>query len=441
MTRSAILRGWGRSGVPGREVLSEDLESLTVGAVLTRGLGRAYGDAALPPEGVEEVAGSRRANRILGLDEATGMLRAEAGLSLLDLNRLLLPQGWFVPVSPGTQHVTLGGMVAADVHGKNHHRSGTIGRHVSSLRLRVPDGRVLEVSREVEAELFRATLGGMGLTGHVLEVALAMEPVPGSSIVSESRRFPRLEPLAEALVASGREWPLTAAWVDGLATGASLGRGVLLVGRWAEDGEAPDSTRDSGPLVSVPMDAPSFLLNRASVGAFNALYYRRHSRLPRRVAVSYESFFYPLDVVGSWNRLYGRRGFTQYQCVIPRERGIDGLVRFWRRMHELGGWPFLVVLKDFGAEGEGILSFPRPGFTLALDFPLGAGTGALVAGLNREARTLGGRIYLAKDALSTAEDFLAMEGERVQRFREVKRRWDPQNRVRSRLSDRLGLGP
>ena len=435
-----MLEGWGRLAAPGRESLSEDLESLTESAVLTRGLGRAYGDAALPPAGVDTVAGSRRADRILSFDPGTGLLRAEAGLSLLELNRLLLSRGRFVPVSPGTQHVTLGGMVAADVHGKNHHRAGTFGAHVRSLRMRVADGRILDVSREEEPELFRATLGGMGLTGHILEVAVTLDAVPSPWLVTRVRRYPSLEPLAEALLEAGGEWPLTAAWVDGLAAGARTGRGVVLAGRWAEPAEAPERRPRTGSLASVPFDAPELLLNRLSIRAFNALYHHRHPRRAKTAVGPYTSFFYPLDVLGDWNRLYGRRGFVQYQCVLPRERGISGLVRFWERMHALDGFPYLVVLKDFGDEGEGTLSFPRPGFTLALDFPYrGERTRDLVAGLDREVREQGGRIYLAKDALSTAESFAAMEGDRLERFLAVKRRWDPDDRLRSRQSDRLGL--
>ena len=431
-----MLRGWGRQGVPGREVLSEDLEAVTESAVLTRGLGRAYGDAALPPEGVREVAASRRADRILGLDETTGLLRGEAGVSLLELNRLLLPRGWFVPVSPGTQHVTLGGLVAADVHGKNHHRAGTVGRHVRDLRMRVADGRVLDVSRDGHSDLFRATLGGMGLTGHVLEVSLEMERVPSAWVLSVAQRFSDLESLAEALVVWGEDWPFTAAWIDGVSRS---GRGVLLAGRWADPGEAPEEPPRPGPRLSVPFEAPGFLLNDLSIRAFNALYFLRHPKGRRERIVSYEPFFYPLDVLAHWNRLYGRRGLTQYQCVVPREAGVAGLLRFWRRMVENGGRPYLVVLKDFGAEGEGTLSFPRPGFTLALDFPVGAGTRELVAGLNAELRELGGRIYLAKDAFSTAGELRALEGERLDRFLEVKRAWDPEGRIRSRQAERLRL--
>ncbi|MDX1631886.1 MAG: FAD-binding oxidoreductase [Thermoanaerobaculia bacterium] len=440
MTRESTIAGWGRLGVPGQEILSEDLEAITRDSPLTRGLGRSYGDAALPPRDRREIAGSRRADRILSFDSAAGRLRGEAGLSLEELNRILLPRGWFVPVSPGTEYVTLGGMVAADIHGKNHHRKGTVGRHVRELTIRTPERGIVTASREENLDLFRATLGGMGLTGHILEVALEMQPVPTPWIFGVSQRFDSLSQLAEALTVWGEEWPFTAAWVDGTAGGGGSGRGILFAGRWAEPEEAP---REPGyrRRFEVPFEAPEVLLNRASIRLFNAAYFRRHPRARREELVDHRAFFYPLDAVGSWNRLYGRRGMTQYQCVIPAGSGAEGLLDFWGWMRRLDAVPFLAVLKDFGAEGEGVLSFPRSGFTFALDFPVTPETPSLVGRLNGKLRDLGGRVYLAKDAFTTAEDFAAMEAERLDRFLEIKARWDPEATIRSRLSERLDLVP
>ena len=434
MPRAEALAGWGGLGVPGREVCSEDLAAATREVPLTRGLGRAYGDAALPPPGVERVAGSRLADRILAFDEESGLVRAEAGLSLRALHRLVLPRGWFVPVSPGTELVTLGGMVAADVHGKNHHAAGTFGAHVDELLLRVGDGRLVRCSPREESELFWATVGGMGLTGHVLEVAFRLERVPSPWILAETRRFARLGPLVQALREASTRWPFTAAWLDCLAGGEALGRGVLHQGRWCGRDEGPEKPPKPRPELPVPFRAPSWLLNRASVGLFNRLTYA--TTFPGRRVVHPSKFFYPLDSVQDWNRLYGSRGMTQHQCVLPLA-GADEVRAFLELIRRHGGQPFLAVLKDFGAEGCGLLSFPRPGLTLALDFAVDARTPELVAALNRHVLEAGGRVYLAKDAFTTAADFAALEGERLVRFQQVRRKWDPEGRIRSRLSTRL----
>jgi len=428
------LAGWGGVSAPGCEVRSEDLAAVTRDAALTRGLGRAYGDAALPPPGVERVAGSRLADRILAFDPESGRLRAEAGLSLRALHRSTMPRGFFAPVSPGTEEVTLGGMVAADVHGKNHHVAGTFGRHVEELLLRVGDGRIVRCSPHEEAELFWATMGGMGLTGHVLEVTFRLDRIPSPWILCETLRFPRLVPLVQALREASTQWPFTVAWIDCLAGGDALGRGVLQRGRWCGRDEAPAVPPRQRFTLPVPFHAPSWLLNRGTATLFNDFFYA--TGFPGRRVVHPGQFFYPLDRVRDWSRLYGRRGMTQHQCVLPLA-GADEVAAFLATVRRAGGRPFLAVLKDFGAEGSGLLSFPRPGLTLALDFAVDERTPALVAALNRHVRELGGRIYLAKDAFSTASDFAALEGERLARFQQVRRKWDPEGRIRSRLSTRL----
>lgn len=429
----ARLSGWGRYPVvEGRERVSEDLEAATEGASLTRGLGRSYGDASLPaPGGI--AAASRLADRVLAFDEETGLLRAEAGLSLVRMNRLMLTRGWFTPVTPGTEIVTLGGMIAADVHGKNHHEGGTFGRHVASLRMRVPGGRLLEVSRESEPELFRATLGGMGLTGHVLEASVRLKRVPSPWIAAESEDAPDLESLVERLLESSRMWPYTVAWADCLAPGARFGRGILNRGRWAEPEEAPSRPPVLGATVEVPLVFPDWFLNRLNIAVFNAARLVAHGRGRRAEVLDPRTFFYPLDAIGNWTRFYGRRGFTQYQCVIPA----GAVARFFDVMRREGGEPFLCVVKDFGAEGEGTISFPKPGITLALDFPVrGEATQRLVDALNEVVIEEGGRVYLAKDAFTRREHYRAMDP-RVAEFNRVRRAWDPRGELRSALSARL----
>lgn len=429
------LAGWGRVPVvPGYQVRSEDLEAVTLDAPLTRGLGRAYGDAALPAAGDGFVAGSTLADRILQFDPATGDMTAEAGLSLDELYRALLPKGWFTPVSPGTRFVTLGGMVAADVHGKNHHVHGCFGRHVHALKLRVADGRVLTCSRTDYPDLFFATIGGMGLTGHILEVSFRLVRVPSPWIFQETQRVADIDAFIDALKSSGASWPMTVGWIDCLSSGASMGRGVLFRGRWAEPHEAPQSFPALHAPIPVPFTFPDGLLGKRVVQAFNAVYYRLPHANGR--VVHPRGFFYPLDIAGDWHRFYGPRGFTQYQCVLPESGGQGAARRFLDVVTRGAGASFLCVIKDCGPEGEGILSFPKRGVSIALDLAMRDDTQRLVDQMNEQVIAEGGRIYLAKDALSRPEHFRAMES-RLDRFLDVRRTWDPDGRIRSAQSVRL----
>ena len=430
------LSGWGRLPVPGREIRGENLAGVAGGRPLTRGLGRSYGDASLPPAGSLEVAGSALADRLLAFDPETGVLRAEAGLSLREILRLFLPRGFWPPASPGTAFVTLGGMVAADVHGKSHHRDGSFGRHVRSLRMLLADGSIVDCDRETRRGLFLATLGGMGLTGHILEVELTLQRMPSAWIVEERRRYDGLDDLLAALRAAAADWPYTVAWIDTLSSGKALGRGILFAGRWAEAGEAPLLPPPPRPRRRFPVDLPGWCLSPFVVRLFNSVLFGTAPARAQRRLLSPEQFFYPLDVIEDWNRMYGRRGFTQYQCILPEGERPGATRRLLELMNELGGASFLSVLKDMGEEGEGLLSFPRPGVTLAVDLPVRPGIAALVARLNALVIAEGGRIYLAKDAFTTAEDFARLEP-RLPAFLAERARWDPQGRLGSALSDRL----
>lgn len=430
------ISGWGLVSVPGYEERSEDLERLTRDVVLTRGLARSYGDSSLPPPSERRVAATPLADRVLGLDPRAAVLRAEAGLSLRAMNRLLLPRGLHSPITPGTQLITLGGMVAADVHGKNHHVAGTIGRHVRALRVRVADGRVLECSREQEPDLFRATLGGMGLTGHILEVELGLERIPSPWILEESERVPDIDRFLAALKESARAWPHTMGWIDCLSRGRAMGRGILMRGRWATPQEAPRPLPPAPQRPSIPFLFPQWVLNPLFVKLFNFAYYWAHQPRFKRRLVHPESFFYPLDAIGDWNRMYGRRGFFQYQCVLPAEAGLDAPRRFLELLTSRGGASMLCVIKDCGPEGEGLLSFPRPGTSIALDIPVRDGTQALVDALNELVIREGGRVYLAKDQFTRPEHFQAMEP-RLAEFQAIRRRFDPQGRIRSAQSVRV----
>lgn len=432
------LTGWGRVPAIQAEVRAgEDLLRTATGAVLSRGLGRAYGDAALPLGGPVSV--TTGADRILAFDDTTGVLRAEAGLSLHELMRQFLHRNWFTPVSTGTQYVTLGGMVASDVHGKNHHVHGTISNFLRSLVMAVPDGdglRVVRCSPDAHADLFWATCGGMGLTGHILEVELQLERLPSPWIYEESQRFGSLEEVFLELKAVSQDWPMTVSWIDTSVRGPKAGRGIVMKGRWATAEEAPPEPPPWRGAIEVPTWFPSGVMNRLSVRAMNAAFYAKHGSGLVKHVVSPEAFYYQLDMVTEWNRGYGQRGFTQYQCVMPSDMAV--FREFLQRFQDLGGCSFVTVLKDCGPQGRGPMSFPQEGTSLALDIPMGPGIEKLVHELNAFVIDHGGRVYLAKDAFTDAAELRRMYP-RLPEFLEAKRAWDPDGRLTSLLGARLQL--
>ena len=434
--QSKGLSGWGRTYLPGVEERAEDLQTASSHYSLSRGLGRSYGDASLPTGQNSRALGTTLADRILGFDESQGILTTEAGLCLAELNRLYLHRGWFTPVTPGTKFVTLGGMVASDVHGKNHHVSGTFGRHVRALLVRTGGGQIVHCSREENSDLFLATLGGMGLTGHILEVTVQMEKIPSPWIYTESYRISCLDELLERIKDSGKKWPMTVSWVDTVARGKSMGRGILFVGRWAEKDEAPAGMPKQRPAIEMPFSLPSGLLNRFTIGNFNRAVYYSHIPKVKRGFVSPDKYFYPLDSIQHWNRLYGSRGVTQHQSVIPTESGASGIREMIEELAASGTASFLTVIKDCGEEGDGLLSFPRPGMSLALDLPISENSPQVIGRLNAVVRKTGGRIYLTKDGLTSAEDFREMEP-RLETFLQVRNKWDPEGKLKSAQSARL----
>jgi FAD/FMN-containing dehydrogenase len=427
---------WGRVGTEAFERFSDDLARASQDVPLSRGLGRSYGDSSLPPTGRPQTLNTTLADRILDFDEATGLLCAESGLSLYDLNWTLLPRGWFVPVTPGTQFVTLGGMIAADVHGKNHHVDGTFGKHVTRMKVKVASGQVVECSRQQHPDLFLATIGGMGLTGHILEATFKMVRVPSPWIWQETEQIDNLDHFLTGLKEAAKGWPMTVGWIDSLSRGANMGRGILMKGRWATPQEAPSAPPKPKPHVTFPVELPGWVLNAGSVLAFNTVFYHKHIPRKKQGIVHPETFFYPLDIVYHWNRMYGRRGMTQYQCVLPEAQGTSAVRGFVELLTQRGGASFLSVIKDCGEQGDGILSFPMPGTSIAVDLQLTDDTQALTDALNAYVISKGGRIYLAKDLLTRAEDFQAMEP-RLARFLEVRRAWDPHGKLKSAQSVRL----
>lgn len=373
------------------------------GTLLPYAYGRSYGDSCLNDGGT--LLDVSRLDRLLAFDATTGVVRAEAGMSLEQLLAFSVPRGWFLPVTPGTKYVSLGGAVANDIHGKNHHRAGTFGRHVRAFELLRSDGARLVCSPGENAELFRATIGGLGLTGLILWVELTLRPIQTALIDHETVKFANLDDFFELSVESDATYEYTVAWVDCAAQGRGLGRGLFMRGNHAAD--PGELTPSPPPRLSVPLNAPNGLLNRFTVGAFNALYYGKQRRKRVSQRSHYEGFFYPLDAVSAWNRIYGPRGFLQYQFVLPYSGDPAVTKEIFRRITVSKLASFLAVLKVFGdLPSPGMLSFPRPGVTLALDFPNeGERTFALLEGLDAIIRENGGRVYPAKDARMSAVSF------------------------------------
>ncbi len=428
---------WGNHARKANVRRGEGLASLSEGAALSRGLGRSYGDSSLPSKESDSVVETILADRILSFCPENGAIRAEAGLSLFEINRLFLRRGFFCPVSPGTQFVTLGGMVASDVHGKMSHVAGCFGsHHVRSLLLRVADGRLIECGPKKESELFWATVGGMGLTGHILEVEFAMEKIPSPWIYSQSQRIPNIDRFIEELQESGPRWPHGVGWIDCVSRGSSMGRGILDVGRWATAEECEERALPQKRRASVPFYFPTWALNTVTVKAFNTLYYHKHLQRKREGVVHPDDFFYPLDAILNWNRVYGKAGFTQYQCVLPHSAGSGAARYFLDVLTKLGGASPLCVIKDCGEQGKGMLSFPMPGISIALDIAIRADTQRIVDRLNQIVIEMGGRIYLTKDSFTRAEDFRKMEP-RLEKFMAVREKWDPHHRISSAQSLRL----
>jgi L-gulonolactone oxidase len=407
MTLRTEVESWGRVSRAAHTVAVPAFLDDARGALMDRGqstlpLGaaRSYGDVCLNRDGV--LVRATALDRMIAADWSTGVIRAEAGLTLDALLRIAVPKGWFPPVTPGTKFVTLGGAVANDVHGKNHESAGTIGCHIRRIGLARSSGEVLELSDDHNVELFRATIGGLGLTGLILWVELALKRIGSTDIDVETLEIVDLDHFFR-LAEDSIEWEHTVAWVDCLARGRGLGRGLFMRGRHQPQG-ALQVHRD--PRVAVPVTAPSWLLNSSTVRLFNLGYRHRPWTMGNRT-VHYDPFFYPLDSVLGWNRLYGPRGFFQHQSVVPSQAAAGAIERLLTLTGEYQQGSFLVVLKLFGGrKSPGLLSFPMPGATLALDLPnWGDITRKLLQAMTDVVMEAGGRVYPAKDATMSAEAF------------------------------------
>jgi decaprenylphospho-beta-D-ribofuranose 2-oxidase len=449
-TRSEKLTGWGmteptvaRVARPRTaEEVTRLLKDVAAPGLIARGLGRSYNNAAQNDGGLVLSTGAM--NHILSFDSGTGVAVCEPGVSLEQLMVTLLPHGWFVPVTPGTRQVTVGGAIAADVHGKNHHVAGSFARHVLSFDLLTADGDVRTVTPDGDPELFWATAGGMGLTGIILRAAISMKSVETSRVIVDTVRTANIDDTMAYLSSTDKDYDYTVAWTDCLATRGSLGRSVITSGDFAthdeiryRDRQQPLAFKPSS-LLAAPGMFPSGLINAWTVRAFNEAYYRRAPRRRTGEIQTIGKFFHPLDGIRNWNRAYGPAGFRQYQFVVPFASP-DVVRRALERISALRAPSFVTVLKRFGEGDPGMLSFPMAGWTLALDFPARTPwLSQLLGELDDMVLEAGGRLYLAKDSRIPAGLMPAMYPQ-YEEFLALRARIDPSGVFSSDLSRRLAL--
>jgi decaprenylphospho-beta-D-ribofuranose 2-oxidase len=435
-----LISNWNNYPVVEADEISFDYDldlpqKLNGSVTIPHGNGRCYGDASLSGR----VINTLRFDKILSFDVQQGIITCQSGLLLSDLLQVIVPRGWFLPVTPGTKFITVGGAVASDVHGKNHHVDGSFSRHVKRMAVLTGMG-ALACSKDNNADLFWATCGGMGLTGVILDVTFQLKKIETSFLKQKQIKAENLDE-AMVLFAEHSDYTYSVAWIDCLKTGNQFGRSILILGEHATEKELSGNhsklTAKDKSLFSVPFNFPSFVLNQWSVKAFNAMYYAKNYQKVMDSVVHYDGFFYPLDSILNWNRIYGSRGFVQYQFVLPLKQSKDGLKKILGRINKVGMGSFLAVLKLFGEQND-LISFPMEGYTLALDFPMRPGLLAFLDELDEVVADFGGRIYLSKDARMKKGIFWETYPN-AKRFKDILKKYDPDNRFVSNLSTRLML--
>jgi len=398
---------------------------------IPRGMGRSYGDSSLAAQAIDALPLQHH----LGFDEQTGRLSCQAGVTLADILELFVPRGWFLPVTPGTKFVSVGGAIASDVHGKNHHVHGSFSEHVSELQLMLANGEVVNCSRHENQELFRATCGGMGLTGVILQASLTLIPINSPYIDELTYKAPSLDAILD-LFEQYADATYSVAWMDSCRRGKAMGRSLLMLGEHSQEAMP---LRDHGKSkLSLPVNLPDLALNPFTIHAFNSLYYHRMWQNQRQRRIHYEPYFYPLDGVHHWNRIYGKRGFTQYQFVIPKTAGREGLHTILKRIVDSRHGSLVSVLKTFGPENDNYLSFPKAGYTLALDFKLVDGIFEFLNELDSIVLDHDGRLYLTKD-VRMDETMFKQGYPRWQAFQQVREKYAAVDTFNSLQSQRLGI--
>ncbi len=445
MKNKMTLSGWGN--YPANQAIVERPErfhQLHVDAknIIARGLGRSYGDAALNTD--RDVILMERLNRFLAFDEKTGVLKAEAGTSLEEILETFIPRGWFLPVTPGTKYVTLGGCLAADIHGKNHHVDGTFGAHVNEFELLLANGSKRRCSPKQNPELFWGTVGGMGLTGIITEMALQLIPIETAYMQVQHHFAKNLDAVLAILENKQLDDRYSVAWIDCLSGGENFGRSIVMNAHHAAKKDLPAHISDpyqikASKKISLPFYFPAWALNSWSVRAFNSLYCKIQKSKTSPFLLDYDRYFYPLDSINHWNRLYGKQGFLQYQFVVPFKTAQEALHVILGEFVKSKRASFLAVLKRFGSESEGFLSFPKEGYTLALDLPIsGPELFPFLDHLDNLVLKYEGRGYLAKDARMQPETFRSMYP-RFNAWQKIKADVDPEDKFSSDLSRRLRM--
>ena len=398
--------------------------------LIAYGNGRSYGDSALS----DHIIKSRRHRYFLDFDEKSGLLCVQAGVLLSEILNVFVPRGWFLNVTPGTKLITVGGAIASDVHGKNHHHSGCFSEFVSAFNLMLASGEIVTCSKRKNIALFKATCGGMGLTGVIVDVKLRLKKINSTFIDQVTIRTKNLKETFAAFDEQ-HDKPYSVAWIDCLARGEKLGRSLLMTGAFSDDGNICYKQKRT---LSVPFNLPSFLLNKYSVKAFNTLYYHKVRRTLSRQKVDIDTFFYPLDRIANWNRMYGKSGFTQYQFILPKEKSFAGLEEALTLIANSGRGSCLAVLKLYGKANNNYLSFPMEGYSLALDFKIEPGLFALLDRLDDIVLKYEGRIYLAKDVRVKKEVF-EQGYPKIDTFRALRKKHAMTDKFNSLQSRRVGL--
>jgi len=429
------LSGWGKNKFYSSDVYSidsyENISSLkNYKEIIPRGLGRSYGDSSIGKKVLE----TRSLNRIIYFDEKLGLIECESGISFSDLLEIVIPKGWFIPVVAGTKNITLGGAIASDIHGKNHHKDGTLSNWIESLDILTGDGKIVTSSNKLHSDLFFATCGGMGLTGIILKAKVKLKKINSTNIVEEKFKIESLEELLDKFE-EYNDSDYSVAWIDLSGSSKESVKSILTLGSHSLDGELRLAKRRE---ISVPKLVPSGLINNLSIGLFNKLYYSKPLKKRATKLTNYSNFFFPLDLVSSWNNLYGKRGFLQYQFVLPKDCGVKELKEIIEIISNSNINPSLAVLKKFGKENKNFLSFPKEGLTLALDFGIKSSIFNLLAQLDKSVLHFGGRHYLTKDSYMN-EKIFKITYNKWEQFQEIRKKYQSQDIFSSYQSVRLGL--